>query len=178
MSQIPVSGWSVLSREAPQVAKFGIQRIDGRVSYLATISAKGLPRIHPVTPVVGAGRCFIFCDPKSSKVKDLNLNPQFSLHCGMSDSSGSSGEFRISGRVVFAVDQQLRQQAESCCIYRPASDYLLCEFKLAEAIATTYRGGRAHRRRWFAEAAVDASVDTSKRLGLNADLPTDMASDV
>ena len=142
--------WQSLLIEAPEIAEFGQQRIDGKVAYLATLRKNGLPRMHPVTPVVGGGRCFIFADPGSSKVKNFNLNAEFCLHCGMSDSSGSSGEFQISGIARACTDTASRQIAEAACSYRPASVFKLYELMLSEAVATSYRGGRADRRRWLA----------------------------
>jgi hypothetical protein len=140
--------WKEMAREAPEVATFGKKRIDGRVSYLATIRENGFPRTHPVTAIVGEDLCFIFAEPNSSKVKDFQFNNHFCLHCGMSDSSGSSGEFQISGTVEKITDKVLREAAESICSYRPSGRYLLYELTIEEAIATSYRGGRADRRRW------------------------------
>jgi len=147
---LSVLSWQAMALEAPEVAEFGESRIDGKVSYLATIRENGFPRTHPVTAIVGEGRCFMFAEPNSSKVKDFRVNNQFSLHCGMSDSSGSSGEFQITGTVAQVTDEEIRAAAESICSYRPSGRYLLYELMLGEAIATSYRGGRADRRRWNA----------------------------
>lgn len=87
-------------RIAPDIAEFGRDRLDGKVAYLATIRGSGKPRVHPVTAILSDQHCFIFAEPDSSKVRDFGLNPQFSVHCAMSDSSGSSGEFRMTGRWV------------------------------------------------------------------------------
>ena len=140
--------WGTLAADAAEIAAFGKARIDGKVSYLATVRRSGNPRIHPVTAIVGDDRCFIFAEPASSKIKDLENNNAFSLHCGMSDSSGSSGEFQLVGRLRRIDDEQLRAEAEKICSYRPSSNYHLYEMRLSEAIATTYRGGRAVRNKW------------------------------
>ena len=142
------SSWQSLASEAPGVAAFGQARIDGKVAYLATMRNNSLPRIHPVTPVIGDGRCFIFADPGSSKVRNLATNNLFSLHCGMSDSSGSSGEFQMSGTAVVCVDAATRTMAETACSYRPAKTFILYELILCEAVATVYRGGRPNRSHW------------------------------
>ena len=78
-------------RIAPDIAEFGRDRMDGKVAYLATIRGSGNPRVHQVTAILSDQHCFIFAEPDSSKVRDFGLNPQFSVHCAMSDSSGSSG---------------------------------------------------------------------------------------
>lgn len=144
--------WQDLIEAAPELAEFGRARLDGKVAYLATIQIGGAPRIHPVTPVIGTGRCFIFAEPTSSKVRDFKANNRFALHCGMSDSSGSSGEFKASGVVVQIEDEEVRTGAEAVCSYRPSSRYLLFELMIDEVVSTSWRGGRPDRRRWTAPA--------------------------
>ncbi len=144
--------WGDLSLEAPEVAEFGRLRLDGKVAYLATVRHSGMPRTHPVTPIVSDGHCYIFADPDSSKVRDLRGCANFNLHCAMSDSSGSSGEFQISGLAVEINDTNIRQAVESNCSYRPSQRFILLELQPNEAIATSYKGGRPNRRRWQAAA--------------------------
>ena len=140
--------WGDFERQAPWLAAFGKERLDGKVAYLATIRASGLPRAHPVTPIVGDGRCFIFVEPNSPKVRDLRHNGHFCLHCGMSDSSGSSGEFQVTGVAEQVDDPGVRSLAESISSYRPSVRYVLFELKVVEALSTLYRGGRPDRERW------------------------------
>ncbi len=150
MTEVP---WGMLEREAPSLAEFGRGRLDGKVAYLATIRKTGWPRVHPVTPIIGGGHCFIFVEPDSLKVRDLTDSGQFCLHCGVNDSSGSSGEFRATGIAERIDDAALRTLAESVSSYRPSARYLLFELKINEAVSTAYRGGRPERRRWEADVA-------------------------
>ncbi|MFT7688005.1 MAG: hypothetical protein ACI9FB_003363 [Candidatus Azotimanducaceae bacterium] len=142
--------WRVFSEQAPEIAEFGLSRIDGKVCYLATIRENDLPRIHPVTALVGDGRCFIFAQPDSSKVRDFQGNSRFNLHCSMSDSSGSSGEFQFSGSAVLNEEKADRALAESICSYRPSGSFLLFELRVSEATSNCFRGGRPHRKKWRA----------------------------
>ena len=142
--------WRVLEQQAPTLASYGKTRLDGRVAYLATIRQSGWPRTHPVTPIIGAGRCFFFADPDSPKVKDLLNVGKYRLHCGMSDNSGSSGEFQITGVAVHVTDPQTRSEAEAVSNFRPATRFVLFELRLGEVLATAYPGGRADRQRWQA----------------------------
>ena len=89
--------WGVFEKKAPEMALFGKKRLDGQVAYLATVREDQRPRLHPVTPVIGEGHCFLFVEPSTPKAKDLLENGCFSLHCAMNDSSGSSGEFIVNG---------------------------------------------------------------------------------
>ena len=144
--------WHVLAEEAPDIAAFGVARIDGKVAYLATVNTSGEPRIHPVTPIVGFGRCIIFAEPESSKLRHFSENTHYSLHCSMSDSSGSSGEFRIYGEVTEIVEPSLREQLESACSFLPSARSKLFELLVSGAMTTNYRSGRPSHRRWTGPA--------------------------
>lgn len=149
--------WQALEREALELAAFGKARLDGKVAYLATVQDSGWPRVHPVTPMIGQGKCFVFAEPDSSKVRDLRSNGRFALHCGMTDSSGSSGEFKMMGTAVEVTDQRTRTLAESICSFRPSASYLLFELQPSEVTSIAYRGGRPDRRRWVAAQAAGVS---------------------
>jgi hypothetical protein len=140
--------WSELQQEVPQLTDFGQARLDGKVSYLATVQPDGWPRIHPITTVIAEGKCCFFAEPNSAKVGDLQDNGRFSLHCAMSDSSGSSGEFRLGGIAKVIDDDELRARIEAECSFRPSSTFLLFELTLADVVATSYRRGRPDRSRW------------------------------
>lgn len=140
--------WGGLAEADAELAGFGRERLDGRVAYLATIRGDGRPRAHPVRPVIGEGRLFLFLEPDSLKARDLLAKGDYCIHCTMSDSSGSSGEFQVTGRARRIDDQAVRQTAESVSGFRPSARHLLFELDIAEALSTCYRGGRPVRRRW------------------------------
>jgi len=142
------ASWGDFASNAPEMAAFGKDRIDGKVAYLATVRRDGSPRAHPVTPIIGEGRCFLFVEPTSRKVRDLKSSGLYCLHCSMSDSSGSSGEFQICGPVKLIEDTEVRMQAENVSSFRPAERYLLFELKIEEVLSTSYKGGRADRHIW------------------------------
>ncbi len=140
--------WSSLEQARPDLAQFGKERLDGKVSYLATVRSSGQPRVHPVTPVIGEGYCFLFVEPDSGKAGDLLDNGRYCLHCAMNDSSGSSGEFQITGEVRGIRDSGTRRLAESVSSYRPSARSLLFELQLTEVLAVAYPGGRPKRDKW------------------------------
>lgn len=146
--------WSTLEREDFSLAAFGQDRLDGRVAYLATVRRDGRPRAHPVTPVIGEGRMFIFLEPSSPRTRELEDNPDYCLHCAMSDSSGSSGEFQVTGMAVRVDDPQIRSLAESCSTFRPSMRSMLFELLVSDALSTSYPGGLPKRRRWQHSAAL------------------------
>jgi len=145
-----------LETDQPDLAAFGQERIDGRVSYLATIRTDGRPRAHPVTPIIGDGRCFMFVEPSSPKSRDLLANGHFCLHCGMSDSSGASGEFQVSGEVTLLESEEDRSMAEAAATYKPSGRSLLFELQISEALSTSYRGGQPYRMKWILNLAETA----------------------
>ena len=57
----------------------------------------GRPRVHPVAPIVGGGRLFVFMEPTSPKVHDLRERCSYALHNGVPDTYGTGGEFSVSG---------------------------------------------------------------------------------
>lgn len=145
--------WEMLQQQSPALAAFGQLRLDGKVAYLSTVRASGWPRTQPVTPIIGAGRCFFFADPDSLKVGDLLAQGKYCLHCAMSNNSGSSGEFQLTGVAEQIIDPVVREQAEAVSNFRPAARYVLFELKVSEALGTTYHGGLPERQRWQAEPA-------------------------
>ena len=145
------SSWKKLEEENPALAEFGSVRLDGKVAYLATTRSDGRPRAHPVTPVIGGGFIFVFLNAESPRTTDLLVKPDFSLHCFMNDSSGSSGEFQVNGWAKKIEDTALRSLAESFSNFRPATSSNLFELLITDALSTIYRGGRPLRERWIAD---------------------------
>ena len=151
--------WAALEAADSDLANFGQERLDGKVAYLATLGSDGHPRVCPVTPVIGDGHIFIFVEPRSAKVKELLTAGAYCLHCAMNDSSGSSGEFLITGTAIKIEAPALRQEAESMSSFRPAKHFFLFELHINEALVTSYPGGVPKRSRW------QVSLDSTTQAG-------------
>ncbi len=151
-----VVSWQEFEQAQPELADFGKKRIDGKVAYLATNStesgtglAEGVwPRVRPITAIIGAGKCYVFFDPDSRRIQDIEQSNRFSLHCGMSDSSGSSGEFQMMGEARRVDSPEERVEAEAVSSFKPSSRFQLYELMLCSAVSTSYKGGRAQRQHW------------------------------
>ncbi len=130
--------WKTLEQSNPQLAAFGAERLHGKVAYLATIRKDGTPCVHPMTPIIGEGHFFVFMEPTSPKGHDLRRDGHFAMHCSVSDISGSSGEFSLTGQARLVDDPQLRALAMRICTYEPSDRYVLFEFDIERAMATTY----------------------------------------
>jgi hypothetical protein len=105
--------------------------------------------VHPVTPIIGGGRLFVFMEPTSPKGRDLQERGWYSLHNGVPNMSGSGGEFSISGKATLVDDPDLRNVAARAASYQPADHYILFELGVNEARGNGYGDEVVPaRRRW------------------------------
>jgi hypothetical protein len=118
------------------------------VAYLATVRKGGAPRVHPMTPIIGQGHLFVFMEPTSPKGHDLQRDGRYVIYCAVSDNSGASGEFSITGHAYLIDNAELRALAVSLSNYAPADRYILFEFDIESAASTVYPEGRAVRQVW------------------------------
>ena len=143
-----MASWEAFAAAEPELAACGAERLHGRVAYLATVRGGGLPRVHPVTPIVGGGRLFLFMEPTSPKGHDLRRDGRYALHSSVEDNSGTGGEFLVRGRAVAIDEPATREVAAGASTYPPDGRYVLFAFEVDEALATVYEQGRPVRRRW------------------------------
>ena len=143
--------WRAFETEAPELASFGRERIDRRVSFLATIRDDGGPRVHPVTPWIADGHLYVRMYSNSPKVADLERDPRFALHSMMDNDDGVGGEFALRGRAG-SVRNPDTVSAAYAAIGGSGSDRPLVLFELGvdEVVATRYSGDEPERRRWRA----------------------------
>ena len=106
-----VSSWGVFEAQARDLAVFGAERLAAAPAYLATLRRVGAPRVHPVAPIIGVGRLFVFMEPTSPKARDLRERGWYALHNGVPDTSGTGGEFFVSGQATVIDDPELRTVA-------------------------------------------------------------------
>ena len=130
--------WEEFEAEAGDLAAFGRQRLSMPPAYLATVRADSSPRVHPVTPIIGGGRLFVFMEPTSPKGQDLSERPRYAMHNGVPDTNGSGGEFWISGEAVPVLDPAVRALAVDASSYTPADRYVLFELGVTEARCNGY----------------------------------------
>jgi hypothetical protein len=141
--------WRDLERADPELAAAGASRLQASgVAYLATVDPEGAPRVHPVTPIVGEGRLFVFMEPTSPKGADLKRGSRFALHSPVADMSGGGGEFVVRGIGRFIDDPVDRAVAERLSPYATADRYVLFELLVESAMRTDYVDGQAVRTRF------------------------------
>lgn len=141
--------WAEFAADAPELAAFGAQRFESaEVAYLATVRHDGSPRVHPVTPIIGEGRLFLFMEATSPKGHDLRRDGRYALHSLVTDQDGTSGEFIIRGRARLVDDPAVRAVAVEAAPYSPADRYILFELTAEGALSTVYKDDQPIRKRW------------------------------
>ena len=131
-------GWGEFAVQAPELADFGARRLAAVPAYLATVDEWGAPRAHPVTPIVGGGRLFLFMEPTSPKGHDVVRRRVYALHCLVPDANGAGGEFYVRGHGERIESPQLRAVAAGAASYTPHDRYVLFELRIAEARCNGY----------------------------------------
>lgn len=148
------NSWQDFTHAEPELAAFGEQRLKNGPAYLATVRPDGMPRVHPVTPIIAEGHLLLFMEPTSPKGQDLQRGSGYALHCAVSDNNGGEGEFRLTGHAFVTADPVMRELATRYG-YQPREHYILFELAVESAFATTYPGGgNPVRKSW--KAAGDA----------------------
>jgi hypothetical protein len=145
--------WGEFAAAEPELAAFGAGRLRAAPAYLATVRKSGAPRVHPVTPIVAPEALYLFMEPTSPKGRDLRERGWYAIHNGVPDSSGTGGEFFVSGRAVAVSDPAIRSVAVAAADYTPAERYVLFELHVSEARCNGYGDvPLPANRRWSASA--------------------------
>lgn len=140
--------WQAFETESPELAAFGRERIDRRVSFLATIRGDGGPRVHPVTPWIFNGHLYVRMFETSPKVADLERDPRYALHSMMDNDDGIGGEVALRGEAELVPDPATIEAAFSAVADFTDRPLVLFELSVDEVVTTTYTGEETEHRRW------------------------------
>ena len=141
--------WGEFLDVAPELARFGAERLTAAPAYLATVQVSGAPRVHPVTPIFTSTGLFLFMEPSSPKGRDLRERGWFAMHNGVPDDAGSGGEFHLTGRGVADEDPKKWAEVARSASYSPADRYVLFELRLNQARCLGYGDvSLPETRRW------------------------------
>jgi hypothetical protein len=145
--------WQALAIQSADLAGFGAAHLHDQVAYLATIKRDGAPRLHPVRPIVTAGRLFLFMEPDSPKGHDLRRDGRYMLHCtATGEQPWDLHEFSVSGLAHLAEDPVIRQIANAGTGFPRDDHFVLFELDVDSASSTVYnQAGRPVRQRWRAK---------------------------
>ncbi len=129
--------WAEFANAEPGLAAFGRERMDGRIVYQATLRLDGGPRVHPVSPWVGAGLLCVSFRDTSPKLREVGRDPRYALHTAQpwEDHAGAFGEFMARGRL------EPLSPSHPAVLGRPGrTPYGLVHYScsIEEAVATEY----------------------------------------
>lgn len=102
--------WADFARSKPALAEAGARLLyAGRpiaTAFLATVSPRNTPRLHPVSPLLVRGELWLFVVEMSPKYRDLVANRRFALHAQLPADGGE--EFAVQGMAERVDDADLR----------------------------------------------------------------------
>ena len=141
-------GWGDFEEADQNLASSGAGSLSRGFAFLATTKRDGSPRVHPVTPIVGRGRLFLFMEPTSPKGHDLRRDGRYALHSAVGSPEEGQTEFLVTGRADLVEDTASREVAAGLSRYPPPDGDVLFELDVEAALFTVYEGKRPARRRW------------------------------
>jgi hypothetical protein len=141
------AAWAEFERGDLDLAAFGRTRIERQVCFHATLRADGSPRVHPVSPWLGAGLLALAIRAGSPKVEEFARDGRYALHTPMDNHEGVGGEFMVRGWMEQISDVHPAANARPYETEYPLAHYAL---SVEEAVGTTYEGADEHPvyRRW------------------------------
>jgi hypothetical protein len=75
-----VATWAEFVNAEPDLAAFARERMEGRIVYQATLLLDGGPRVHPVSPWLGAGLLCVSFRDTSPKMREVARDARYALH--------------------------------------------------------------------------------------------------
>jgi hypothetical protein len=140
--------WQDFALAEPELSAFGEARLKSAPAYLATVRADGMPRLSPVTPILGEGHLLLFMEPTSPKGHDLQRGSGYALHGWVASDDGGDGEFGLAGHAFLTDDPAMRELATTYG-YQPQDRYILFELTVERAFSTIYsETGEPTRKSW------------------------------
>jgi hypothetical protein len=108
-----MAAWSEIAQSQPDLMVAGERLLAGGegIAFLATVRLDGGPRMHPVAPVLAAGRLYLFVVNLSPKHADLMRDRRYALHA--MPPPGGGEEFYLTGRARHHAESELRRQVSA-----------------------------------------------------------------
>ncbi len=130
-----MNDWATFAAAEPEMAEKGrallYQRGDGE-GFLATVSADGTPRMHPLNVGVVDGRLLVFVQGHSAKARDLATNPRYALHAHQDPARPD--EFLVRGSARLVTDPAVRSAAAAEWFFTVSDTYPLYELVIEHAL--------------------------------------------
>src|SRR5205809_6807160 len=97
--------WKEFAAAEPDLADVGrslLYQFKVGLAFLATVRQDGVPRLHPVCPVLSNGRLFVLITPTSPKRDDLLRDGKYALQAFPQPKPGSADAY-VAGKAVLLV---------------------------------------------------------------------------
>jgi Pyridoxamine 5'-phosphate oxidase len=137
--------WAEFAEQAPAIAAAGhglIYRTEKGGGLLSTVRGGGLPRLHPISVAVTAGRLVAFIILDSPKARDLAEDGRYAFHAHHDPERPN--EFIVRGRARPIDDDATRAVVAAAWYFEVDDTYRLFEFDIEHAV----HGERASARAW------------------------------
>jgi hypothetical protein len=133
-------GWKAFSVDAPELAETGrglLEQFGPGLAFLATVRADGAPRLHPVCPVLSAGRLFVLITAESPKRRDLERDGRYALQTFPQPKPGSD-EFYIAGTATHVENAATRADVLADAKHRPEPSEIAFELSIERVTHTRW----------------------------------------
>ena len=143
-----MASWADMRLDEPALAAAGealLYQHGVGLAYLATVSAVGSPRLHPMCPLLNGRGVFAFIIP-SPKQRDLHRDGRFAMHSfprpDDEDALFLSGQARLvsNHRARSALSDQFVAERRQFSVPPPSAEDHLFEFDIERALLTITTG--------------------------------------
>jgi hypothetical protein len=157
---VVVATWGEFADASPDLAGRGARLLGIGVAYIATSAKDDSPRVHPCTPLIGAGRLLAFIGKHTVKYDNLCRDSRYAIHAMLGK---DDEEFMIIGRVVVSDDWATSMLAavEARKINMTSRNHVPFEFMIERVHWAIWEGLgtpdiRRRAERWEARDAAEA----------------------
>jgi hypothetical protein len=127
--------WQDLEAASPRIAARGRELVmrggTGR-GMLASVTATGLPRLHPVSVVILDGRLLVFSIDASPRTRAFLEDGRYAFHAHVD--LAHPDELLLRGHAIAVTDATLRQRALEVWPFEASEGYTLFELSIEHAL--------------------------------------------
>ena len=127
--------WQALEDASPRIAARGrelIMRSGPGRGMLASVTATGLPRIHPVSVMILDGRLLVFSIDASPRTRAFLEDGRYAFHAHLD--LAHPDELLLRGHAIAVTDATLRERALAAWPFDASEGYTLFELSIEHAL--------------------------------------------
>jgi hypothetical protein len=127
--------WQDLEDASPRIAARGrelVMRFGTGKGMLASVTATGLPRIHPVSVAIVDGHLLVFSIESSPRTRAFHEDGRYAFHTLLDPERPD--ELLLRGHAVAVTDLAIRDQALAVWPFDASEGYTLFELRIEHAL--------------------------------------------